>query len=293
MDASIRRRKTALQGSGRHAPHAGSRRCFWGCPTRCLERGIFVRRTKTGEIRYGISYMAHGRRIREMVRLSKTLAKSALAKRHVEIAKDWFEFPSRRKALSVAEFCGTYLQHAQQNKRSWRRDAGVITKIQEFFSTGRLDRVTAWDIERYKSKRVRSVTKAGVNRELAIIKRMFKLAVEWGFLESNPTTTAKLFKEDERPIRVLSGEEENWLLEAASPHLRPIVVVALNTGMRRGEILGLTRENVSFSKGVITVEQSKSGRIRHISMNQDVVDALQGVEGPRSGAVFKWKGDAI
>ena len=55
----------------------------------------------------------------------------------------------------------------------------------------------------------------------------------------------------------------------------------------------MTWENVSFGKGVITVEQSKSGRIRHISMNQDVVDALQKVEGPRSGPVFKWKGDAI
>ena len=137
------------------------------------------------------------------------------------------------------------------------------------------------------------MTKASVNRELAIIKRMFKLAVEWGFLESNPATIVKLFKEDERPIRVLSGEEKERLLEAASPHLRPIIVVALNTGMRRGEILGLNWENVSFGNRVITVEQSKSGRIRHISMNQDVLDALQGIEGPRSGSVFKWKGDAI
>ncbi len=83
------------------------------------------------------------------------------------------------------------------------------------------------------------------------------------------------------------------LLAASPPHLRPIVVVALNTGMRRGEILRLTWENVDFGKRVITVEQSKSGRIRHIPMNFDVTETLKGLEGPRSGPVFRWHGDSI
>jgi hypothetical protein len=55
----------------------------------------------------------------------------------------------------------------------------------------------------------------------------------------------------------------------------------------------MTWENVSFGKGVITVEQSKSGRIRHIPMNHDVAEALRALECPRSGSVFKWHGDSI
>ena len=75
--------------------------------------------------------------------------------------------------------------------------------MKPFFGPKKLDGVTSWDLERYKSKRTESLSKASVNRELGIIKRIFKLAVEWGFLASNPAGGVKLFREDERPIRAL------------------------------------------------------------------------------------------
>ena len=258
-----------------------------------LERGIYAYRTRSGEIRYGISYMAQGRRIREVISSSKTLAKSVLAKRRVEIAEDRFEFPKRRQAPTLAEFCETYMEHARQNKRSWRRDEGVMSKVRAFFPGKRIDKVTPWDIERFKSKSANHVSKASVNRELAIIKRMLKLAVDWEVIESNPAAKVKLFKEEERPFRVLTDDEVHRLIHVAPDHLRPILVVALNTGMRRGELLGLRWDNVSFQENVITVEQSKSGRIRHIPMNRAVRGELHRLKGTEPGHVFKWQGEPL
>ena len=261
--------------------------------TRWLERGLYAYRTKTGEIHYGISFTAHGSRVREVIGPSKTLAKSVLARRRVELAEDRFEFRTRKKPPTMEEFCETYLKYAQQNKRSWKRDEGVMKKVRAFFPAKRIDKLTAWDVERYKSKFTETISKASVNRELAILKRMLSLAIAWGVIESNPAAKVKLFKEEERPFRVLTDDEVHRLIRVAPDHLRAILVVALNTGMRRGELFGLRWDNVSFEENVITVEQSKSGRIRHIPMNRAVHGELHRLKGTGTGHVFTWQGEPL
>src|SRR5215469_45511 len=99
-------------------------------------------------------------------------------------------------------------------------------------------------------------------------------------------------KEPEGRLRFLSEEEAVRLLEACrtsqNPFLHAIVTLALHTGMRRGEILGLTWERVDFARGVIRLEETKSGRRREVPMNQAVYDALSALRGlKREGLVFR------
>jgi integrase len=73
-----------------------------------------------------------------------------------------------------------------------------------------------------------------------------------------------------------------------SPFRLPVVTVALHTGMRKGEILGLTWERVDFARRVLQLEHTKSGRRREVPMNRDVYDALDGLPGPKAeGFVFR------
>jgi integrase len=106
-------------------------------------------------------------------------------------------------------------------------------------------------VERYKAKRKTEVSPATFNRELAFMKTMFSKAVEWGRLESNPLQNVKKLKENNGRMRILKPEEMKRLLDVANGHLKPILTVALNTGMRRGEILNLKWENVNLSKRTI------------------------------------------
>ena len=258
-----------------------------------LEHGLFAYRTKAGEIRFGISYSAHGRRVREMVGGSKTLAKNVLAKRRAEIVENRFEFPTRRQSPTVSEFCDTYMAHAKLSKRSWLRDAGVIKKLKTFFPSKRLSGISTFDIEAYRRKSAESVTRASTNREVAIVRHMLALAVKWGVIENNPALGVKLFREEERAVRVLNDEEQAALLAACTEHLRSIVVLALSTGLRRGEALSLSWQDVNLRERVITVQHSKSGRVRHIPLNSTVCAVLEGIPGPRSGNVFKWQGNPI
>jgi integrase len=86
-------------------------------------------------------------------------------------------------------------------------------------------------------------------------------------------------------VRLLAACEAK---ASKSPVLLPIVTVAVNTGMRKGEILGLAWERVDFARGVLRLEQTKSGRRREIPMNQAVDEALARLAGPKAeGLVFR------
>ncbi len=91
-------------------------------------------------------------------------------------------------------------------------------------------------------------------------------------------------------IKWLEPDEEVRLLAACArsrnPYLAKIVTVALETGLRRGELLDLTWDRVDLSRGVIRLELTKSGRRREVPMRQVVYDILAGLPGAREGRVW-------
>jgi integrase len=103
-----------------------------------------------------------------------------------------------------------------------------------------------------------------VSRELALLRKMLALAVDWELLERHPMARGKGLQEPPGRLRYLSPEEVDALLTACAPHIRPIVVCRLHTGMRRGEILGLTWDQVDLRKRLIRVTRTKSGEARAI-----------------------------
>ena len=258
-----------------------------------LGDGIFARKKDDGTIQYGIAYTAHGRRVREIVGPTKTLAKKVLAVRRAELAEGRYNFPTKRKAPAFREFAQRYLEHAKQHKRSWKRDAGVVAKLLTFFGDRRLDDVSAWDVQRYKAQSG-GIQKATVNREIAILRRMFNLAIQWDQVAKNPARgEGVMYAEPERSIYPLTSADQVALVAACSDHLRPIVVSALNTGLRKGELLALAWSDVDAVRGVLVVRHSKAGRVRHVPLNDAVLSVLRGIEGPHTGPVFRFRGEAI
>ena len=262
-----------------------------------LGDGIFVRTRKSGADQYGIAYTdPNGKRVREIVGPTKTLAKTVLAVRRAEIAEGRYNFPTR-KQLKFSEFAKDYLAWAKQRKTSWRRDAGIVNKLVAFFGDKRMDQISTFLVNGYKVESMKTVKKATVNRELAILRGMYNLAIAWNKAQVNPVRSGRenrvMFEEDERPIYALTAAEQQALLAACSPHLFPIVALALNTGLRKGELLALTWQDVDLVRGAVTVRRSKSGKIRTVPLNAAALEALRGIEGPRQGEVFRFKGEPI
>jgi integrase len=106
-------------------------------------------------------------------------------------------------------------------------------------------------------------------------------AVEWGMVEEDTlkrVRRVKLLQENNRRLRYLSQEECVALVDACGTHLRPIVLTALNTGMRKEEILSLEWEkHIDLRHGFILLDQTKNGERREVPINQSVRTVLAGI----------------
>ena len=166
--------------------------------------------------------------------------------------------------------------HATPNKRSVKNDETILNRIMAYFGKDTLaKRVTPNSLEKYRSDRMVEVSQARINRELATLKSVFSKAVLWGRLVDNPVKRIKMFREDSGRERFLTAQEKDALLKAAPEWMRPILILALNTGMRQGEILDLKWADVNLDQNVLLVAHSKSGKPRHIPINSNLTDILK------------------
>ncbi len=235
-----------------------------------------------------IDYYVQGRRKRESIGPSKELAQIVLKKRKVQMAEGKFLDVKKEKKIHFREMARLYLEsYSKPNKRSWDRDELSIKHLNTFFGNKYLHEITALDIENYKIERRQKVSPATVNRELACLKHIYAKAIEWGKIASSPASKVKKFREPNHRVRYLEEEEIERLHEACSEHLKPIIAVALNTGMRKGEILDLKWVDVNLRTRVISILNSKNGEKREIPINEDLARTLLAVpKNPKSPYVF-------
>src|SRR2546428_537797 len=104
---------------------------------------------------------------------------------------------------------------------------------------------------------------------------MFTKAVEWGYVKQNPAKPVKLLKEPPGRLRYLTPEELTRLLEACAPHLRPIALMAVHTGMRRRQILSLRWSDVDLRTRTITLTKTKNNEPRILPINAQLADVLR------------------
>ncbi len=168
--------------------------------------------------------------------------------------------------------------------------------------------ITAGKLEEHVSDRVEAQASPGsINLEITILKHLFGRAVKWEYLAKDPAKDLRKLRENPGRTRFLSEEEIESLLAACRPesqpgatsplllsYLRPLVLLALNSGMRRGEILGLTRRDVDWENRVATLRRTKNGDARHVFLNEGAISALHGIP-PRldSDRFFPFTGEQV
>ena len=176
------------------------------------------------------------------------------------------------KVPTLSEFPEEYIKHIRdiKNNRSWMSALYYLKHLNGFFGNNKLFQINSKDIDDYKLARLREAKPTTVNRELACLSHLFNLAKrQKKFFGENPISESKLLAEHNQIERILTPEEEKRLLNSSSPELRAILVCALNTGMRKGEILTLRWTNVDLENNVITLEHTntKSKKMRRIPIN--------------------------
>jgi integrase len=230
-----------------------------------------------------IDFHEEGKRYTERVgQVSKSIAEEKLSIRRSEVIRG--EWKPKKIRVPFDKFKEQYLEYSRGNKKpkSSLRDECSLKHLSRFFGGKTLSEINPFMVEKYKLTRKEEGAKpATINRELGCLRHMFNMALKWKKAQINPVREVKFLKEPKGKDRILTEEEEVRLLEAVrtghkSKHLEAIIVTALHTGMRKGEILNLKWSNVDFKNGVITVEKTKNDEIRKIPMNQRLTETLEG-----------------
>jgi integrase len=264
-DKKCLRRKTTVNGITRFTYRNGS---------------IIERKTKGGGKTFAIHYQIEGKRVRHAVKGAQTRAE-AITVLNIERTDAFREAHGLKREtpkLTFAEMADKYLEKsAKPNKKSWKSDETYLKTLKNEFGKLMLRDVTAEKIEDYKSRRLEVGLKgSSINRHLACLGVLFSTAIKWGYAVDNPVRQVKKFSEKGNVReRILSPDEEVRLTPVLPEYVRHIVSVAINTGMRRGEILSLKWADVDFDAEIIRIVKSKSGKPQTVPINSSLLSELR------------------
>lgn len=226
------------------------------------------------------------------------------------------ELPSKRKMNTLTLQDYIIEHYRPWRLANYKRASEDLTRIQvkffpQFGKQG-LNNLAMIELEKWCAERLKNNIKpATINRDVTLFKSALSKAVQWKLIDENPFKQWKRLKCDSQAkIRYLTPDEEKRLRQALdvrevelkekrtrgnqwraqrgyelkpelsqytfADHIKPMVLLTLNTGLRRGECLSLQWSNINFQNKILTIvgQYAKSGKTRHIPLNQEVLDAL-------------------
>lgn len=217
----------------------------------------------------------------------------------------------------------SYQPWAETHLKSWKQ---TITRINTHFDSlmnRPLEEVNQWVIDKWRANRIKSgISAVTVNRDIAALRSVLSKAVEWGIIDIHPLARLKPLPVDRSPsIRYLSEAEETRLRDALNEreirtkterisanewrkkrgyeqypeykakyvdYLQPMIILALNTGLRRGELFGMLWNDINLNARTISIRgaKAKSGHTRHIPLNNEAHKVLKDWADINTGSHF-------
>jgi integrase len=249
---------------------------------------IQERCTSKGEKRYKVTIRLKGHPTETATFHRKTDAKRWVQHTEAAIREGRYFKTAAAKRRTLAELIDRYIEevlptkpkevgHQHTQLTRWKKELGdyLLADV----TPDRLAEVR----QRLLSEKVRggkSRSPSTVVRYMAALSHVFTVGVkEYGWMDSNPMMRVTKPKEPKGRIRFLDDDERERLLEACEnekePFLYPIVIVAISTGMRLGEITGLTWDDVDLNDGRITLHETKNGERRVVPLTRLALEVMK------------------
>jgi integrase len=240
-----------------------------------------------------------GRRVRISGTPSINTRQAAEASERAHIERLWNPVVPEKKEVDVPrfyEFAEQFLAvAAMHNKPSTQQDKASILRhhLTPSFGSKRLNDISYAAIQDYAAAKAKKLAKKTVNNHLTVLRRLLVVAKKRGVIQAVPEI--EWLKAPDPEFDFLDFEEAERLLAGSDGEWRTMILVALRTGMRQGEILALRWEDVDLVKGQLSVRRSvtreiittpKSGRSRDIPLGDEVLAALKAHRHLRGQLVF-------
>lgn len=247
-----------------------------------------------GKIWY-VDVCRNGKRIRKRVGPSKKIAQDALHDIESQLAKGEFGF--EKKDALLDKLFKEYSRYSKTNHSpsTQKRYRAIIDNFNRFLSShpyiAKISHLGPKFFEDYKAFRSEEEAQnKTINMEVITLRGIFNLAKGWGYIKENPTDGVKILKVTNHIApRFLSEKECRKLLNACADWERPIFFAFLNTGIRKGELLNLTWDDVDLTRRKIKIIE-KEGWVpktseRQIPINDGLFAVLKALQAKKKG---KW-----
>lgn len=264
--------------------------------------GMIRKREGKRGVSWQIDYFdPNGKRIRQSFKKKKE-AVDELAKRVSLIAENRYLDVKVDYTTTLRDLLDKYGENFadQTSYMGWK--VFCIKRFKDHFGENTLlANIRYVDLETYHSKLRKTLTAHGtirkdstVNREMSCHHHIFTKAVEWDMIERNPFDKGKSLhlKENNERLRFLSQDEINSLLPECHKYLRRVVECAINTGMRRGEILGLRWSDIRNGQIYLQASVTKTKEARQVPVNDDLARLFKDIRKEqqlRSEHVFTYR----
>ena len=212
--------------------------------------------------------------------VSKTVAKEIANEIRSQIIRGEY-IPQREKRILFKEAAERYLEWYKTKSGARQRSVKIhehrVRTLIEYFKGYHLKRISYFTVEHYKKKRLQDgVSKETVNKELTILKSIFNRAKEFGLFSGDLPKIEKFKDTQKEEVRYLTEEEAQRLIGACPEWFRPVVIFALNTGLRAGEIFSLTWDMVDLKNRQVYIQAShtKTKKLYKIPLNNVAYNLL-------------------
>jgi integrase len=229
---------------------------------------------KRGSV-YWYHFLWDGRHIQRSTKQGNPrIARQIEAAYRTALAKGEVGITERKKIPAFKAAMADFLTWSEREHRAHpathRRYQVSAVALRRHFRDVQLDRISPEEVERYKTLRSaqvsprtgRRVKPATVNRELACLKALFNHVLKGDVLLRNPVSRVKFCEEHNEQTRVLSYDEQERYLAVATPMLRDVATLMLETGMRPEEVYRIRRENVQLEQGFLVIPYGKTKAAR-------------------------------
>jgi integrase len=179
--------------------------------------------------------------------------------------------------LTVGDLLERYESEVIPTHKGNRREIYKSRTLRKNFSKIRLCDLSPSDVRQYRDLRLKTISPTTLKRELAVLSSAINHASkEWGiFVSTNPVTAISVPRTANARSRRLEADEQNRLLSASNGELRRIIIIALETGMRRGEILQIRRSHIDFTLQTLLIPLTKTDTPRTIPLSSRAVVSLR------------------
>lgn len=218
-----------------------------------------------------------GKRIRKTAKTTnKKVALLKLKEKETENAESEILGIVKPEKILFETFAKKYLENAKSKALStYRTDRNRMNgNLIPFFKGKYLNQINVESIDQFKALRSDKVKKSTVNRDLSLLKGLFSKAVDYGYLLVNPAKKVKQFKEPLGRTRFLTKQEIKDLLNECDVILKDLVIVALATGCRKGELENLKWCDIDIINRFITLTHTKNNQVRNIRFGDDLLEVF-------------------